>query len=102
MQVGRTRRRFGRVAPAETMHLVEMFGLSVVGLEIFIRDRPRGRDAAMMLDLAEVLLPQADQRGAVELGVAADEVVCAGMKLFPVPVVPRLFDVVAVLDLDGV
>src|SRR5204862_5663149 len=42
-----------------------------------------------------------DQRGAVELGVPADEVVRAGVELLAVAVVPGLLDVVAVLDLDG-
>src|SRR5947209_6904129 len=43
-----------------------------------------------MTDLAEVLRPQPEQRGAVELGVAADVVVDLGRELVAVLVVPEL------------
>jgi hypothetical protein len=83
------------------VHLIEVLGLGVVRLQVLVRDRPGGRDAAVVSDLAEVLLAEADQRGAVELGVPADEVVRAGVELLAVAIVPGLLDVVAVLDLDG-
>src|SRR5205823_8296765 len=44
-------------------------------LEIGVRDGPGGRDAVLVLALAEVALPEAEHRRAVELGVAADIVV---------------------------
>src|SRR5207244_13089983 len=70
-------------------------------LQVVVRDRPGGRHAALVGDLAEVLLAEPDQRGAVELGVPADEVMRAGVELLAIAVVPGLLDVVAVLDLDG-
>src|SRR5215213_11203198 len=44
----------------------------------------------MVAKLAEVLRPEAEQRRAVELGVAADVVVDLGLKFVAVPVVPGL------------
>src|SRR5262249_37969382 len=81
MAVGRTRGRLGGIAAAQPMHLIEVLGLRVVRFEIVVRDRPGGRNAAVVAHRTEVLAPQADQRGAVELGVAADAVVGAGMEL---------------------
>src|SRR5439155_2124506 len=101
MEVGRARGRLRRIATAEPVHLVEMLGLGVVRLQVVVRDRPGGRHAALVGDLAEVLLAEPDQRGAVELGVPADEVMRAGVELLAIAVVPVLLDVVAVLDLDG-
>src|SRR5262245_1254263 len=54
-----------------------------------------------MLDDAEVLPAQPQERGAVELGVATHEVVGAGMKFPAVPVEPRVCDVVATIHDDG-
>src|SRR5204863_7443969 len=67
-------------------------------LELVVPDRPRRRDAAVVADLAEIALAEADQRGAVELRIAADEVVRPGVELLAVLVEPRLRDVVPVLD----
>src|SRR5438552_16345897 len=101
MEVGGARGRLRRIAAAEPVRLIEVLGLGVVRLQVVVRDRPGGRDAAVVGDLSEVLLAEPDQRGAVELGVPADEVVRAGVELLAVAVVPGLLDVVAVLDLDG-
>ena len=48
----------GRVLSAGAVHLVQVLGLGVVRLEDVVVDRPRGRDAAVVLQLAEVLLPE--------------------------------------------
>src|SRR5438128_7440626 len=101
MEVGRARGRLRRIAAAEPVHLVEVLGLRVVRLQVVVRARPGGRDAAVVGDLAEVLPAEPDQPRAVELGVPANEVVRAGVELLAVAVVPGLLDVVAVLDLDG-
>src|SRR5207249_7047025 len=102
MEVRSARGRLGRVAPPEAVHLVELLGLGVVALEILVADRPGGGDAAVMADLAEVLLPHPDERRAVELRVPADVVVGAGVELPAVPVAPGLLDVVAALGDDRV
>ena len=74
-RVRRRCRRLGRVLAAGAVHLVELLGLGVVRLELVVADRPGRRDPAVVLELAEVLLPQPVQRRAVELRGAADEVV---------------------------
>src|SRR5262249_45419513 len=68
--------------------LVEMLGLRIIGFEVLVRDRPRGRETAPVLDLAEVLPAKAEERGAVELGVTAHPVVGVGMELSPLGVSP--------------
>ena len=75
-----------------------MLGLGVVRLEVLVADRPRGRDAVVVPQLAEVLWPQPEQRGAVELGVAADVVVDLRRELVAVPVEPELRGAVLPLD----
>ena len=74
-------RALGRVLPRLPVHVVEALGLRVPRLEVVVGQRPRGRDAAVMADLAEVLGPQPEQRRAVELRVAADVVVLLGREL---------------------
>jgi len=49
-------RRLGRVLAPGAVHVVELFGLRVVGLELVVGDRPGGRDAVVVAKLAEVLL----------------------------------------------
>ena len=41
MQIRRARRRLGRVDAADAVHLVEVLGLRVVGLEVGVGERPR-------------------------------------------------------------
>ena len=75
MGVGGAGGRLGRVLAADPVHLVALLGLGVVGLHVVVADRPGGRDAVVVLQLAEVLAAQPVQRGPVQLGGAADEVV---------------------------
>ncbi len=75
VRVRRARRRLGRVLAAGAVHLVELLGLRVVRLQLVVGDRPGGRDAVVVAELAEVLLAQPVERRAVELRRAADEVV---------------------------
>src|SRR5262245_58930558 len=55
----------------------------------------------MVRDLPEILLPQPEERGAVELRVAADVVVRVGMERLAVLVLPDLLRVVLGLDVHG-
>src|SRR5215813_5696543 len=91
--IGRVGGRFGGILPAIAMYLVEIFSLRVVWLQIVIADRPRRRDSAVVAQLAEVFFPQAEERRAVELGVAAYAIICVRMKFFPVLVEPGFFGV---------
>src|SRR3989442_15621161 len=61
----------GILFPA-AVHLVELLGLRVIRLQVLVRDRPRGREAAPMLDLPKALPAEAEHRGAIELGVASN------------------------------
>src|SRR5215207_2041660 len=55
----------------------------------------------MVRDLPEVLRPEPKERGAVELGVAADVVVLLGRELVPFAVAPLLVGRVLPLQEDG-
>ena len=89
-RVGRAGGRLGRVLAARAVHVVELLGARVVGLHLVVADGPRRRDAVVVAQLAEVLLAQAVQRGAVELGGAADAVVHLRLEGLAVAVVPRV------------
>jgi hypothetical protein len=52
--------RLGRIFAALAVHLVNLLSSGVVGLQLFIGDRPSGRDAAIMLDFAKILLSQTE------------------------------------------
>src|SRR6185369_9742369 len=88
------------VLPAIAMHLVEVLGLQVVRLELLVADRPCGRDASVVPELAEVLLPEPEQRRAIELRVPAHGVVGVRMERVSLPVVPDLLRLVPALDVD--
>src|SRR3954454_14264676 len=63
-------------------------GLVVVRREVVVGDRPRGRHAAVVADLREVALAQPEEDRAVELRVAADEVLLVGLEVGAVLVEP--------------
>ena len=83
-------RALGGVLAVLAVHPVEVLGLGVERLQVLVADRPRGRQPAVVPDLAEVLRPEPEQRRAVELGVASDVVVQLGRELVAVPVLPEL------------
>ena len=99
-RVGRARGRLGRILAAGSVHLVELLGLRVVGLELGVADRPRRRDAVVVAQLAEVVLAQAIERRAVELRRAADAVVHLRLERVAVVVVPGVGRDVAAVDED--
>src|SRR5204862_3444677 len=81
--------------------LVEVFGFRVVRLELVVADRPRRRDAAVMMDFPEVLLAQPEQGGAEKLRVATHVVVGVRMERCAVLVVPLFLCRVPALDVHG-
>src|SRR3989475_340849 len=89
----------GILFPA-AVHLVELLGLRVIRLQVLVRDRPRGREAAPMLDLPKVLPAEAEQRGAIELSVAANPVVGVRVELSTLRVPPYFLGVVFPLQVD--
>ncbi|MCG3163382.1 MAG: hypothetical protein JMDDDDMK_04779 [Acidobacteria bacterium] len=92
---------FGRVFAARSVNVIKILGLRVIRLEVFVRERPRGRDAVVMANLAEIFLAQSEQRRAVKFGVAADVIVRVRMQRPAIPVVPDFFRVVFRFDVDG-
>ena len=92
------RRRIGGILAAVSVHLVQPLGLGVVGLHLLVADRPGGRDPVVMLDLAEVLGPEAVQGRTVQLGGAADEVVHLRLEALAVVAVPGVGRDVAAVD----
>ena len=70
------------------MYLVEVLSLGVIRLKLVVTDGPRRRDTTVMAQLAEVALTQAEQGGAVELGIATDVVIGVGMKIVAILVAP--------------
>ena len=79
----------------------ELFGTAVVGFEVGVGEWPRGRDAAFVVDDAEVFSAEAEECGAVDLGLAADVVGLLGVKGLVVLVEPDVFGVIAVVEEDG-
>jgi hypothetical protein len=96
-RIGCAGRGFGRVLAPRTVHLIELLGHRVVGLDVLIGDRPRRRDPAMVAKLTEVLGTQAIEGSAVQLRGAADEVVDLRLKRVSVAVVPGVGRDVAVV-----
>ena len=97
MRVRRARRRLGRVLSARAVHVVELLRERVVRLQLVVGDRPRRRDAVVVLQLAEVLLAEPVQRGAVQLRRASHEVVHPRLEGLAARVVPRVRRDVAVV-----
>jgi len=79
----------------------ESFRATIVRLEVSIGERPCGRDAAFVMDDAEVFGAETKESCTVDFGLAADEVGLLGMERFVVLVEPDVFGVVAVVDEDG-
>ena len=100
MRIRRARRRLGRILAAGAVHVVHLLGLRVVRLELVVTDRPRRRDAVLMLPLAEIFLAKPVERGAVHLRRPADKVMDARLKWLAVLVAPYVGRHVAILDED--
>ncbi|CAG6390601.1 hypothetical protein SCOCK_10070 [Actinacidiphila cocklensis] len=90
MGVLAARRAFGGVLAVPSVDQIELLGLRVVRLQVLVADRPRRGDPVVVAELPEVLRPQAEQGGAVELGVPADVVVDLRREPLAVLVVPEL------------
>src|SRR5439155_24787719 len=78
--------------------------IGVVRLEVLVGERPGRRDAAVVPNLAEVLLAEAEEDCSVDLRVAADVVLSVRPERNPMLVDPHLFGDVALLpeNLPGI
>jgi hypothetical protein len=97
MRVGLAGPGVGRVFTAKAMDRIHFLRLGVIGLEIVVADRPLRRHAVVMRVALKILLAQAKECRAVELGCTADEVMRAGPKKLAVLVAPIARRDVAVL-----
>src|SRR6185369_12013997 len=75
--------------------------LGVVRFQVIVRDRPRRRDAAVMMKLLEVSLAQTKQSRAVEFSIAAYIVICVWVKLPAVLVAPLFFRLILAFEVDS-
>jgi hypothetical protein len=101
VRIRRARLRFGRVFAAIAVNVVEMFGLGVIWLEFIVADRPRGRNAAVMLQFAEILAAQSQQGRAVKFRQTADEIMLTRFEFVAFFVEPVFGVVVAAFEDDG-
>ncbi|WIG57181.1 MAG: hypothetical protein OJF61_002969 [Rhodanobacteraceae bacterium] len=99
-RIRRAAARFGRVFAGRAVHVEKLFGFVVVGREHVVLQWPLGRDAIGVADFLEVALAQAEQRGAVHLGIAAHEIMQARMERLAGLVVPGFVRLVRVVDED--
>jgi len=53
-------RRFRGIHTAFAVDLIEMLGLQVIWLKIFVRNGPRGRDPAVVTNLSEIFFTQSE------------------------------------------
>jgi hypothetical protein len=83
------------------VHEVETLRVRVPRFEVLVRERPRGRDAAVVGDLAEVLRAEAKECRAVELRVATDVIVLLRRELVALSVAPLFVGRVLPLQEDG-
>jgi hypothetical protein len=98
MRVRRARGGIRRVHPPLAVHVVEALRRGVVGLHVLVAYGPRRRYPTPVLDLAEVLPAEPEERGPVELGVATHVVVGVRVERLTVAVAPGLLGLVAPLE----
>src|ERR1700712_4077934 len=78
ISVGRAGPGFGGVLSTLSVYVVQRLGLRVVRLPKVVAQWPRRRNSVLMPQLAEVALAQAEQGGAIDLGVATDKIMQPG------------------------
>src|SRR5215469_10218998 len=93
--------RFGRIAPALPMHMIEIFRLGIVWREHIIADRPRWADAARVPDFTKICFAQAKHRRAKHLGITADPVINHWVEGLTI-VIYRLLRMIAFFLVNGV
>ncbi len=90
-----------RILAALAVDMKQGLRLIVIGGEGVILQRPRGREAAGVLDLVEIPLAQSKERGSVHLRVAPDVVVQRRAEGVAAGVGPRLRGLISGVDKDG-
>ena len=94
VRIGSTSFGLGWVLAGVAVNVVKTLGFRIVGLHVAVGDGPRRGNAAVVVNLAEVFLPQTKQRRAEEFRVAADVVIGVRVELIAVFIVPLFFSLV--------
>jgi hypothetical protein len=79
----------------------EFFRAGVVGFHIGVRDGPCGRDAALVMDDAEVLGAHPEHCSSVDLGLSSDKIGLLWMKFVALLILPGLLRVIAIVEKDS-
>src|SRR5260370_41556944 len=82
------------------MNREQMFCSLVIWFELFVSDGPAGRDSFFVFELGEILFSEPGKCGAINLGVASNEIVNSGREWFPGFIAPSLVWFVALLIQD--
>lgn len=93
--------RRGWISTVIAMDAEDLLGLVVIECHLVIGDRPGERDAALVLQRAEIPLAQAEHRSAIEFGRAADIVIHARIEGIAVTVQPAVASLVFLIEEYG-
>src|SRR5215218_4579719 len=96
----RTAWRLGRIDAGLSVDLIQALATLVVRRQRVVIDRPRRRHTVEVLNLLEILTPEAEQCTAPEPGVAADAVMRVRHELTPLLVPPALAGAIAAIFPD--
>ena len=86
--------RFGGVFTGFAVDLIQFLGLIVIRFKVAILQGPFGRETILVPELFEILLAQAEEGCAIDLGVPADVVAKAGMDFATLFVIHRFRGIV--------
>src|SRR5713226_1087545 len=101
MRIGTARMRISGVLAALPVNVVKLLRFQVERFELIVRNGPSRGDPAEMANLAKIFLAKAEERGAVEFGVASDVVVRVRMERLAVLIAPLFLSLVLAFDIDG-
>src|SRR5258707_12931874 len=82
------------------MNREQMFCSLIIWFELFVTDGPVGLDSFFVFELGEILFSEPGKCGAINLGIAANEIVNSGGEWFPGFIVPSLVWFVAFVVKD--
>jgi hypothetical protein len=92
---------FSRILPPLAVDVIELLGLCVIRLQLFVRDRPGRRDAARVAQFSKILFAEPKQGSPEKLRVAADIVVCVRVQLFAGLIPPHFRGLVLALGINS-
>src|ERR687885_2206030 len=93
--IGFTARRFRGVFTSLSMHIVQLFCLSVIRLKVFILEFPLRGNTALMDYLLKISLSQSQQRCPIQFSISTHPVASLRTKRLTVFVIPVYLSVIA-------